>query len=44
MRETGIPLHEDKKGVLNQDEDEVKVILKKEFEKEKIDIFSFWTA
>jgi hypothetical protein len=44
LRETGIPLHKDKKGIYNLDEDEVKVILKKEFEKEKIEIFSFWTT
>ena len=34
LRETGIPLHKDKKGILNLDEDEVKAILKKQFEKE----------
>lgn len=44
LRETGIPLHKDNKGILNLDEDEVKVILKKQFEKEKIDVFSFWTT
>ena len=44
LRETGIPLHEDKKGILNLDEDEVKEILKKQFEKEKINVFSFWTT
>ncbi len=44
LRETGIPLHKDKKGVLNLDEDEVKSILKKEFEKDNIDVFSFWTT
>jgi hypothetical protein len=44
LRETGIPLHKDKNGILNLDEDEVKVILKKQFEREKIDVFSFWTA
>ena len=44
LRETGIPLHKDKNGILNLDEDEVKVILKKQFEKEKIDVFSFWTT
>jgi hypothetical protein len=44
LRETGIPLHKDKKGILNLDEDEVKVILKKQFEKEKIEVFSFWTT
>jgi hypothetical protein len=44
LRETGIPLHKDKKGILNLDEDEVKVILKKQFEKEKLDIYSFWTT
>ena len=44
LRETGIPLHKDKNGVYNLDEDEVKTILKKQFEKEKIEIFSFWTT
>ncbi len=44
LRETKIPLHKDKNGILNLDEDEVKEILKKEFEKEKLDIFSFWTT
>ncbi len=44
LRETGIPLHKDKNGIYNLDEDEVKVILKKQFEKEKIEVFSFWTA
>ena len=44
LRETGIPLHKDKKGIFNLDEDEVKVILKKQFEKEHIDIYSFWTT
>jgi hypothetical protein len=44
LRETGIPLHKDKKGSLNLDEDEVKEILKKQFEKEKLNVFSFWTT
>jgi hypothetical protein len=44
LRETGIPLHKDKNGIFNLDEDEVKVILKKQFEKEKLEVFSFWTA
>jgi hypothetical protein len=44
LRETKIPLHKDKQGIFNLDEDEVKVILKKQFENEKIDIYSFWTA
>jgi len=44
LRETKIPLHKDKNGILNLDEDEVKANLKKQFEKENIDIFSFWTA
>ena len=44
LRETGIPLHKDKKGILNLDEDEVKEILKKQFEKEKLNVFSFWTT
>ena len=44
LRETGIPLHKDKKGILNLDEEEVKEILKKQFEKEKLNVFSFWTT
>jgi len=44
LRETGIPLHKDKKGILSLDEDEVKKILKKQFEKEKLNVFSFWTT
>jgi len=44
LRKTGIPLHKDKNGLWNLDEDEVKVILKKVFEKENLEIFSFWTT
>jgi hypothetical protein len=44
LRETGIPLHKDKNGLWNLDEDEVKVILKKVFEKQSLEIFSFWTT
>ena len=44
LRETGIPLHRDKKGIPNLDEDEVKAILKKQFEKENVAVYSFWTA
>jgi hypothetical protein len=44
LRETGIPLHADKKGILNLDEDEVKAILKKQFEKDNVQVFSFWTT
>jgi len=44
LREIGIPLHKDKNGIFNLDEDEVKVILKKQFEKEKLEVYSFWTT
>lgn len=44
LRETRIPLHKDKKGILNLDEDEVKEFLKTQFEKEKLNVFSFWTT
>jgi hypothetical protein len=44
LRETGIPLHKDKNGIFNLDEDEVKAILKKQFEKEKLEVYSFWTT
>jgi hypothetical protein len=40
LGETNIP-PEDKKGILNLDEDMVKAILKKEFEKAKVEVFSF---
>jgi hypothetical protein len=41
LRETGIPLHKDKKGILNLDEDEVKAFLKKQFEKDNVEVHSF---
>lgn len=44
LRETGIPLHKDKSGIPNLDEDEVKVFLEKEFKKENLKVYSFWTA
>ena len=44
LRETGIPLHADKKGILNLDEDEVKTILKNRLEKYNVQVFSFWTT
>jgi len=44
LRETGIPLHKDKKGIFNLDEDEVKAFLKKQFEKDNVEVFSFWTT
>ncbi len=44
LRETSIPLHKDKNGISNLDDDEVKVFLEKQFEKEKLKICSFWTA
>ena len=44
LKETGIPLHKDKNGIFNLDEDEVRSILRKEFEKDNIEVFSFWTT
>jgi hypothetical protein len=44
LRETGIPLHKDKNGIPNLDDDEVKAFLKKQFEKEKLEVYSFRTA
>jgi hypothetical protein len=44
LKETGIPLHKDKNGIFNLDEDEVRAILRKEFEKDNIEVFSFWTT
>ena len=42
LRETGIPLHADKNGILNLDEDEVKAFLKKQFA--NLEVYSFWTT
>jgi hypothetical protein len=42
LRETGIPLHKDKKGIPNLDDDEVKAYLKKQFQ--GLEVYSFWTA
>ena len=44
LRETKIPFHRDKNGIPNLDEDEVKAFLKKQFEKDKIEVYSFWTT
>jgi hypothetical protein len=44
LRETGIPFRKDKNGILNLDEDEVKAFLEKQFEKEKLNVYSFWTV
>ncbi len=44
LRETRIPLRKDDRGIFTLDEDEVKAFLKKQFEKEKLEVFSFWTA
>jgi hypothetical protein len=41
LRETKIPLRKDKKGLWNLDEDEVKNILKKEFEKDNLENIFF---
>ena len=44
LKETEIPLHKDKNGILHLDEDEVKKIIENQFQKEKIKAYSFWTA
>ena len=43
LRGTGIPFHKDKNGIPNLDEDEVKDFLEKEFKKENVKVYSFWT-
>ena len=42
LRETGIPLHKDKNGILNLDEAEVKAYLKSQFP--SLEVYSFWTT
>jgi hypothetical protein len=44
LRATGIPLRKGKNGLWNLDEDEVKAILEKDFEKDNLEVFSFWTT
>ena len=44
LKETNIPLHKDKNGILHLDEDEVKKILEEQFQEENIKAYSFWTA
>lgn len=44
LKETEIPLHKDKNGILHLDEDEVRKILEAQFKKENIKAYSFWTA
>lgn len=44
LRETGVPFHRDKRGIPNLDEGEVKAFLVKQFEKENLKVYSFWTA
>jgi len=44
LKETKIPLHKDKNGILHLDEDEVKKIIENQFQKENIKAYSFWTA
>ena len=43
LRGTGLPFHKDKNGIPNLDEDEVKAFLEKQFEKDNVKVFSFWT-
>lgn len=42
LRETKIPLHKDKKGILNLDDEEVKAFLKNQFT--SLEVYSFWTT
>ncbi len=42
LRETKIPLHKDKNGIPNLDEDEVKAYLKEQFP--NLEVYSFWTT
>ena len=44
LNETCIPLRKGKNGTLNLDDDEVTVFLKKQFEKDNVEVFSFWTT
>ena len=43
LRQMGIPFHKDKNGIPNLDEDEVKVFLEKQFDKDNVKVYSFWT-
>jgi hypothetical protein len=43
LRQMGIPFHKDKNGIANLDDEEVKAFLEKQFEKDNVKVFSFWT-
>jgi len=43
LRGIGLPFHKDKNGIPNLDEDEVKAFLEKQFKKENVEVYSFWT-
>lgn len=43
LRATGIPFHKDEHGIPNLDEDEVKDFLEKQFMKDNVKVYSFWT-
>ncbi len=43
LRGAGLTFHKDKNGSHNLDEDEVKTFLEKQFEKEEVKVYSFWT-
>ena len=42
LRETAIPLHKDKKGIPNLDDEEVQTVLKEQFK--NLEVYSFWTT
>jgi hypothetical protein len=44
LKETGFPLHKDKRDIPNLDEDEIKTLLQKEFANQNLQIYSFWTT
>src|SRR4030066_2063670 len=44
LRATKIPLRKDKNGLWNLDEQEEKKILEKQFEKDNLEVYSFWTT
>jgi len=43
LRGTGLPFHKDRNGIPNLDEDEVKAFLERQFEKQDVKVYSFWT-
>jgi hypothetical protein len=44
LRETGIPIHEDKKGTRCLEDQDIIQFIKREFGREDLNVYSYWTT